>query len=841
MSTLLLSVARARSLLACLVLTQSFAELLGGEALEERRLMPVSDSVGAEQVEALELASEGLVRVAYRDWYEYLDVEGRFLLKRVKGEAYVYSPNQDRVVDFVHPETVVVRDRVSDATVYQYPLVRGGGSFLGGFVSGGGELCQVAYYPEGWTVFDISDGKVLWTEESVGWSYKPLGEGNVVVRFTHLVHIPEAEFKYYGPVSESLRHARTGEIVLPTEAEGGWLLPKVSASGQAVYVSDDIWLVDTETAQFKSISLEGKRVRNRVAAQSLSGEAVAALVFSEVDGAWGDFEWVSWNVDEGSERRVVWDDSWGEPNEALSLSVSDDGKSVVWCSIDRDCWYLDLDTGESRLLQDGVEAAAANVRRIAEIPFHAFVEEGTRLVLVDSIGGLRIVDTGTSETLFQADGVRQELFDFVSGERGIFVAEDWTLRAIDFGSLEVGEFVEGSVPRIEEVWPIDDDGRATVFFADGSRQDFDTEFGQLVGERVSVMPSHVGLLDSDSESRLLVGDDARVYDADTGEILFDLPAALESGAWRPEYRMAIRETLDDATFGAKLIRNGSQLLLSSRGFGDPIEQGLVAALELETGSLSAFKRYNWAEVWENEDFLVAVERVPQAADRSALRLSVFDFEDNLAEVYGVALYGKYQVSPDGRFFATVSSDFESVEGDSLYEAEVRLREFEIRKNGFRELDATVWTKVYEGTEADLGVPHLLEYFGPEGSAIVVTRGGKVVDLRGGEVSEWREGDNVSWYGSRILDRTIDGSLLILDNFGRLGIYAHLVPTWGSIDVKVDRDGYAVPILSTIERDRSDVCWSHDLKNWEVWDGVPIRVVPDAPVFFRAIEWVRAES
>ncbi len=846
----------ARRALAFVVVFLGCITFAWGERLSypgpDRKFLPVFELVGEENPESISQLAGGAIQVDYRNRNEFLDGDGSFLFKKDRDSKIVYSPIADQVIDFNTPGIVEVRDRESGAELARYPFAPNESELWDAFSVADGRVCTASFSSVGTVGFDPLTGEILWSDEKKTWSYASVGEGSVVVRYTHMVWIPEDEYKFFGPVSETLHHALTGDSVLPEDTMNGFLVPEVSLSGQAVYVGKDVWLVDTENAEYEKLDLGGRQVKERLACQSISGDAVAALTFEENDGVRENFQFSVWKKGESASESIDWNDEWGDIEGVASLSISDDASSLVFALANGSVHLLNTSSRVSSVLVEGraidpgpwvgTEPSIALVPRI--LP-------GGKNVLVSGLGyTTSILDLDTAEIVYpESVDHRTSIHGFmiVSPDSALAIGGYPTLRKLDLATFESAPFGEERIPQVVDVWPIDPDGMATVFFADGTWQTYDTGTGKLMGSRDSVLPLGVSVLHSDADSGLVVGSDYRVYNVDTGEVLFDLEGLLEKDGLYSWTKKMFRELLADPYLRVHLLESGTQIAFFvpaadfryDYALGEPssFESGKVVIFGLNDGSLIAERDYDWASVVESEDFIVGVERMTGRARGSDFRVGVFDAERNLAEIYGVAADSSVSVAPDGRHFAVLSSDGEPLEGESQYELTVRLREFALEKNGFHELDSTVWKGSFKSGEFDLGVSRILDYKGPGEPVLALALRDQLLELRSNGIVEWKEEGSVAWYGTRAIDRTAKDELLLLDQYGRLGLYATFVPRTVGVEVAVDEFGYTVLDLSSFDLDRIDVWYSEDLKNWNRWDWVPLKVVPDKPVFYRVVEWV----
>ncbi|MDQ8198756.1 hypothetical protein QEH56_11380 [Pelagicoccus enzymogenes] len=802
------------------------------------------------------------MKVEYREQDKYFDSSGVFLFEMKLEEDVIYSPVVDQLIDFQEPGYVSVRDRDSDAELSRYPFAPNETTFSSAFPVADGKLCVASFYPAGKFCFDPLTGEVQWSDESLGWDYAAVGKGAVVVRFTHLVYLFEGVENYYGPVREELRDSLTGEPILPEGARSGFLVPEVSTEGQAVFVNDDsnaaVWLVDTATANYSQLSLAGRNVLRRLACQSFSGNAIAALGYRESGGTRSDFQIVVWKAGEEEGESVDWNEQWGDPEGVASLSVSDDGASIVFGMANGSVYLLETETGSSDMLVEGYDIGPVPVipgygtapTYGVEVPRQRVLPDGERVLLGGADGGLRVLDMDTREDLYQLG--RSVEFEFLSNETVLFVAPDWTLQVLDLSRLEISWFGTESTPRISGTWPVDDEGLSTVFFGDGSWQAFHAGTGEFVGERTSVLPVGTHVLAGDSKRGIVWASDSRVYNLDTGEVIFDLDDFLEGGSFYRGTKEMVRRLLADPYLQVQWLNSGTQIALfvsaTDTRFGyNPAEDrsfgsGKVVILDLDKRRLVAEREYNWSDLVESDDFIVSMERIQDGDVGADYRVGVYDSDRNLAELYRIAvpLGSSVRIAPDGRHFAVLSSGSERLEEESQYEVEVRLREFALEKNGFREIEPTVWKDRFRSGEFELGTPQLLDYQGPGAPVLALALRDQLLELRDGKLMQWEEEPNNTWLGTTFIDQTANGDLLLIDPFGRLGVYATFVPKPAEVEVMVDEDGFAVPDLPGSDLDRFDVWFSSNLKEWRLWDWSPIKVTTEQPVFYRSFEWVKED-
>ncbi len=819
----------------------------GPRTSSDRRLLPIWDLVGGESIQSFSRVGSDTIRadfISHKRWY---DLDGQLLWRADIDADVVYSPETNQVIDFSVPGEISVRVPDSEGVVAEYSSHVIDETFLSGFITQGGDVCLSNYYPSGWVSFVPETGEVLWTEDKIAWRYRSLGMGSVLVRYTHLTYIPEANNRNFGPVNETLHHSLTGAPVLPDEVVSGWLIPYISPDGKAVYVGDSIWAVDTADGSYEEIGAVDGSVRERVAAQSIGGDVVVGLTVLDDGLETEQHRIVVWNVTGEKVDGYDWVESWGDPEEVVSLAVSGDGVAVLMGFEDGRILYLDTDMDETSVLRGVLPELFDPFHSASYDPSLYVVAGGERALIFDpevvvSSGAdarATVVDLETKETLVQVPLNWHYLWEVFPGE-ALYFDLDGAPRILDFSSLETRAFDDQSDPRISKVWPIDDEGMATVFFRDGTKQEFDSNSGAFVGTREDLLPASTFIVDSKPDLGLVVGSDGCVYEVDTGEIVFELEEMLEGDSLRDEYKDLVRELLSNSYLRAELLEDGGRVAFFISRSEEKESPGLVAAFEIESKAFVELKEYDWREVVEHTDFIVGVEYNRGINRGSPYRVGIFDPDNSLAEIYGIAADQSVRVAPDGAHFAVLSTAAEEIDDTSVYEVEVRLREFALEKNGFSELEPTLWKETYAAADFDLNVPVLLEYEGPGNAVMTYPMEGRALEIRSGSVSEWSELPYTSWYGSEVIDRTDEGRLLLLDSLGRLGVYSEFSPIAVVHDIVVNGDGFTEPDLTPFDLDRIEVWWSNDLNNWLEWDRAPIKVVPGSPVFFSVYEWRELE-
>ncbi|MDQ8188033.1 hypothetical protein [Pelagicoccus sp. SDUM812002] len=851
--------------LAASLCSWTFTALAGPRTGEERRLLPISGWVGGEAAASISKQWDDTVLVTYQTHKTWYDLEGNIRWEANKDSDIVYSPDAGQQIDFSVPGLVIVRDWASGAVVERYEAPVSDSRFLDGFVSREGEVCH-SYFScgdfsrMGWVSFVSKTGEILWTDESGAWNYRALGAGAVLVRYSHLVHLPEARYKYWGPVNETLHHVLTGEPVLPEEVGDGWLVPQIAPSGRAIYVSDSIWAVDTVDGSYEKAGEFEGRVRGRIAAQSINGEAIVALTVVEDGTDTERFRLAAWSDAEDEPLFYEWQEEWGDPENVDTVAISDDAVSILMGFEDGSALSFDTEDLSFSILREAVPVFVDPFYHTSYAPFLYFVGSGDHVLIsgaaaamdIDSFDNpsyghrweVSVLNLETKEVLRQTHLAQRSLFgvDLEAGaDEALYVAYDGTPRALDLYTLEEVVFDAQSNPRISHVWPADDDGVATIFFLDGTKQAYDSESGELVGERSSLLPDGVRVIEGKPELGLLVGSDGCVYRVDTGEVDFELEAMLESEHLREEYKDLVRELLENPSLRAELLEEGSKVAFFISRADGADTAGLVTVFEVETKAFVELREYDWKELVENEEFIVAVEKNRGANRGSPYKVGVFDADKNLAEIYSVAADQSVRVAPDGRHFAVLTTDTEAEDSTySAYEVEVRLREFALGKNGFSELEPTVWKETYASGEFETNVPVLLEYEGPGKPVLTHPLKGRVLEMRSGGIAELPEVSNASWFGSQVIDRLANGRLMILNPQGRLGLYASFAPRAVPTELLMSSDGFVEPNLTPYEQDQIEVWWSVDLVDWKLWNGEPLKVLIDYPVFWTVYYWEVAD-
>ncbi len=805
----------------------------------DRRLLLVGELLGMESPQRFEETAGGGVAVTYETGRTVFDAAGEKVVELGAEEAYAAAT--DVWVDLSVKGEVSARRGTTGELLNRYAFPENDARAYEVFFTDEGQVCHAVIGGGKVVSFDPVTGEVLWVKES-DYSWAPVGSGPLVARYTILFSVPEAPVPSW-PVEETLYDSRTGERLFAEDGNVGdglnpvedgvpnaWLYRGPFASRQAIYVTDQIRALDAEGELSASLSLDGGRVMRPLLAPSSGGGTMAALVgFFDGEGVTG-FRLGVWNMDTEDVVWIDWNGSWGDVSTLQGLAVADSGEFLMLSLLDSGILMVDTETGEGESFFESGERISESL---------AILQEDGLLLALDDEGSLRVVEVDTGEEVFARtvsnrgdEEARPGLKHWRLSEDGavLFLGTDERVWRLDLGTLEAEALAPAESARVTAVLPANGEGLATVLFADGTARDLDVVTGEAVGARQTVAPAHDGVLTNDFDEQLAVLDDGRIVDLDTGELRFDFQSLLDRDDLEEGQRSIVARLAASDSLGAKIMESGRRVAF--------FDGECAAVFSLIADLVIDARARSWLELVEGESFLVALESVPETEDEWDRRLAVYDLW-TYEELYRLAIPQGVKVSPDGRHFAWVEESVESVgEGTDEYEWLFRLRQFEMQPMGFREIEAREWAQVFPAGEGpQYGTPKLLRYEGPEGVALALVGRERILEFSSGDYAEWERPDYRDGRGTQVVQRTEAGRLLLRDELNRVGLYGYFVPVERSVDLTLSKDGKVEPELSGYSVDRIDVWRSSDLVNWELWDGRPVVVDVESPIFFRVIEWI----
>lgn len=817
----------AGSLLCLLIGTVAFAKVNLGKG-PDRRLLQVGDLLGTENPISFEETTSGGLILEFETKRVVYSAEGDHPVEVYPEQAYAAAT--DLLVDFSVKGQVSVRRGLTGELLAEHLFPENDARVLNAFFTDEGRICHAKVSYKKLVSFDPLTGEVMRVEESFS-NWQPVGRGPIMESHTFMASLPEWPTPPSWPVRVRLYDSRTGERLFEEDGlETGWLYRGPLSGQQAYYLTDRIRVIDTLDASYQSLSLDGGYVYSRMLAPSQGGDQVAALVWYLGDENEVNYRLGVWDMLSEQVVWIRWDDTWGDTEDLLDLSVTTSGDFLVLSMRDSGILRVNTATADAEPFFEWDTGSWNSV---------AVLEEDSLLLTVDMSGKLRFFEWDTGSEVFASTIMKRipslgqtDLKEWKLSAAGevMFLGTDSRVRRLDLMSKELFVVAPKNSLKVSAVWPGNEQGLALVLFADGSVQYFDTETGEVAGSRRQVISEPFSVLENDVDERFLVLNDGRIFDMNTEVLIFDLSVEGERSDLSGWERQSIMRLSGSESLRAKLLKSGNLVAF--------FDGEWAAIFDLATHTLLDARERAWQELVESDSFFVAWEEVSQGDGFRSRRLAVYDAE-TFAESYRVAVPNGVKVSVDGRHFAWVEegSVKSHVEADA-YDKQFVLRQFALEEMGFSEIPSVVWTKSFlPGEFPSHGTPSLLRYEGPDEQALVLVGLERILELPSGLLTEWDRPPYRNGRGTEFLQQTENGRILLLDELGRLGLYGYFVPRVRSVDLRIVADGRVEPELSGLSPDRIDVWRSSDLLDWQRWSGLSVELIEGRPVFFRLIEWV----